>query len=232
MLRDLIGRLDERFPDLARWLGGRLDIELPAIGASLAVHLVALMALAMVGFAASSDGGPRELRAEVDSGPADLPEFSRVEIQDLDIADKPLTTLEAASTAPAVGPMLSAAPAAVAAATKSAEGTMASAPQSLADLQIGRAAELALPMASKLGETVSIRGGGAEHVGGVEGAVDRVAIEILRQLETGRTLVVWAFDASGEPPGRAREAGQAHRGGLRPHRAARQGRSSPTTAAC
>ena len=34
-------------------------------------------------------------------------------------------------------------------------------------------------------------------VGGVEGAVDRIAIEILRQLEQGRTLVVWAFDASG-----------------------------------
>ena len=48
-----------------------------------------------------------------------------------------------------------------------------------------------------LGQTVSIRGNGAELVGGVEGAVDRIAIEILRHLEQGRTLVVWAFDASG-----------------------------------
>ena len=48
-----------------------------------------------------------------------------------------------------------------------------------------------------LGQTVSIRGNGAEFVGGVEGAVDRIAIEILRHLEQGRTLVVWAFDASG-----------------------------------
>ena len=48
-----------------------------------------------------------------------------------------------------------------------------------------------------LGQTVSIRGNGAEMVGGVEGAVDRVAVEILRRLEQGRTLVVWAFDASG-----------------------------------
>ncbi len=47
------------------------------------------------------------------------------------------------------------------------------------------------------GQTVSIKGNGAEHVGGVEGAVDRVADEILRRLEKGRTLVVWAFDASG-----------------------------------
>ena len=48
-----------------------------------------------------------------------------------------------------------------------------------------------------LSQTVSIRGNGAEHVGGVEGAVDRIAIEILHRLEQGRTLVVWAFDASG-----------------------------------
>jgi hypothetical protein len=47
------------------------------------------------------------------------------------------------------------------------------------------------------GQTVSIRGDGAEHAGSVEGAVDRIAAEILRRLEKGRTLVVWAFDASG-----------------------------------
>ena len=54
-----------------------------------------------------------------------------------------------------------------------------------------------VPTATTLGQTVSIRGSGAELVGGVEGAVDRIAIEILRHLEHGRTLVVWAFDASG-----------------------------------
>ena len=48
-----------------------------------------------------------------------------------------------------------------------------------------------------LGQNGSIKGNGAEHVGGVEGAVDRIAVEILRRLERGRTLVVWAFDASG-----------------------------------
>ena len=54
-----------------------------------------------------------------------------------------------------------------------------------------------MPTATMLGQTVSIKGNGAEHVGGVEGAVDRIAVEILRRLEQGRTLVVWAFDASG-----------------------------------
>src|SRR4029077_9139059 len=60
-----------------------------------------------------------------------------------------------------------------------------------------RATEVIVPTATMLGQTISIRGNGAELVGGVEGAVDRIAVEILRQLEQGRTLVVWAFDASG-----------------------------------
>jgi hypothetical protein len=67
----------------------------------------------------------------------------------------------------------------------------------LAKLDVPAATRLVLPTAAKLDQAVSIKGSGSEHVGGVEGAVDRVAVEILRQLEKGRTLVVWAFDASG-----------------------------------
>ena len=67
----------------------------------------------------------------------------------------------------------------------------------LVKLDVRRATEVIVPTATMLGQTVSIRGNGAELVGGVEGAVDRIAIEILRRLEQGRTLVVWAFDASG-----------------------------------
>jgi hypothetical protein len=70
------------------------------------------------------------------------------------------------------------------------------APQ-LAQLDIRRATDVVVPTATMLGQTVSIKGNGAEHVGGVEGAVDRIAVEILRRLEQGRTLVIWAFDASG-----------------------------------
>jgi hypothetical protein len=58
-------------------------------------------------------------------------------------------------------------------------------------------AGFALPKPTKIDDSVSISGNGAEHVENVEGAVDRIAIEILRRLEQGHTLVVWAFDSSG-----------------------------------
>ena len=67
----------------------------------------------------------------------------------------------------------------------------------LARLDVQQATELVVPSATMLGQTVSIKGNGAETVGGVEGAVDRIATEIIRHLEQGPTLVVWAFDASG-----------------------------------
>ncbi len=67
----------------------------------------------------------------------------------------------------------------------------------LAKLDIRSATEVVVPTAQLLGQTVSIRGNGAETVGGVEGAVDRIASEIVNRLEKGPTLVVWAFDASG-----------------------------------
>ena len=68
------------------------------------------------------------------------------------------------------------------------------------DLQIdplSLSPSLLLPASTTLSTRVQLRGDGAEHVEGVEGAVDRLALEILRQLDKGRTLVVWMFDASG-----------------------------------
>jgi hypothetical protein len=55
---------------------------------------------------------------------------------------------------------------------------------------------LAKITAGRPAEGTRVRGVGPESVGDVEGAVDRVAIEILRQVEQGPTLVAWAFDAS------------------------------------
>src|SRR5690606_23954124 len=63
--------------------------------------------------------------------------------------------------------------------------------------QVTLANHLVLPTATRLDRALAVRGQGAEHVEDVQGAVDRIAVEILRRLEQGRTLVVWSFDASG-----------------------------------
>src|SRR5690242_8467135 len=64
VLRHLIERIDEAYPGLARWLGDRLDLQLPAIGVSVLTHLVLLGTLGMVGYAAHTEIN-REFRTEV-----------------------------------------------------------------------------------------------------------------------------------------------------------------------
>jgi len=193
VLRERLRRLEARWPGLSSQLGGRLDVQLPAFVVSLVVHGGALTALALVGYAAQTEA-PKvlESRVLVDS---DLPEFSSVVVEDLDRGDEPLAMVESGSTAPTLGPMLaSGQPLVTLAATSSTKGGTPAAISPAVDIR--RPGEIALPTAANLGQSIAIRGTGSEHVGDVEGAVDRVAVEILRKLEGGRTLVVWAFDSS------------------------------------
>jgi hypothetical protein len=188
VLRGTFRRLEASYPVLARWLGDRLDLQLPAIGVSVLTHAAILLLFATIAVAVHQDERPvQEFRTEVvETTPLDLTkmEATEAEVTETDAA----TTLEpvAGSFAPTVSARIEVAPTPTP--TARAE---------LAKLDMPAATKLVLPTAAKLDQAVSIRGSGSEHVGGVEGAVDRVAVEILRQLEKGRTLVVWAFDASG-----------------------------------
>jgi hypothetical protein len=185
VLERLIYRLEERFPWLGRWLGERPDIQLPAIGVSLVSHLVILVGLGMVGYAAHSEIR-REFRTEVvNTSIADFDKLNSTEIVD---TDKETTILPSpGSFSPNARPLIVESPLP----PKEAQ------PLDLAKPKTTMAASISLPTATKLDQVVSIKGTGSEHVGSVEGAVDRVAVEIVRQMEKGRTLVVWAFDASG-----------------------------------
>ncbi len=195
MVGDLLRGLESRFPWLATWTGGRLDIELPAFFMSLTFHAFLLVGLAFAGYQAH-----RESRREFRSEMVDNLVSSDSTFQDLDQSAEPSAPIPAAgSFAPTLAPTITSSPSTaggvpVSAAAK--DSNRALAPE-LARLDVKQATELILPTATMLGQTVSIKGNGAEMVGGVEGAVDRIAIEIVRHLEKGPTLVVWAFDASG-----------------------------------
>ncbi len=207
MLGDLVQELQEQFPWTRAWLGNRLDIELPAFLLSLTMHGLLLVGLAFAGYHVHREA-QREFRSEV----VDNRISSESTYQDLDQTTAP-PALEpvAGSFAPNLAPMITSAPSsATATPVKAApDGTGALTPE-LAQLDIHRATEVAVPTATMLNQTVSINGSGAELVGGVEGAVDRIAVEILRRLEQGRTLVVWAFDASGSLQAERTAARQAH----------------------
>jgi hypothetical protein len=182
---------------MSSWFGDRLDIELPAFLVSLTVHGLLLVSLAFAGYSVHKEAQRREFNSEVVT---DNSLTSESTFQDLDQSNTP-PPLEAAagSFAPTLATTITAAPASAGAAPVSTPSTDTShgvAPE-LVKLDVRRATEVVVPTAMMLGQTVSIRGNGAEMVGGVEGAVDRIATEIVRRLEQGRTLVVWAFDASG-----------------------------------
>ena len=92
--------------------------------------------------------------------------------QDLDqTANPPAPIAAAGSFAPTLAPTITTAPARLewclpAAAREAPAGGIA---PELVKLDVRRATELIVPTATLLGQTVSIRGNGAEFVGGVEG---------------------------------------------------------------
>jgi hypothetical protein len=199
VLGDLVQELEERFPWLSTWFGDRLEVELPAFLVSLTMHGLLLIGLAFAGYQAHREV-QREFRSEV----VDNLISSESTYQDLDqSAAPPVPEPVAGSFSPNLAPSITSAPSSaggIPVTNAPEDATRALAPE-LVKLDVRRATEIVVPTATMLGQTVSIKGNGAELVGGVDGAVDRIAIEILRRLEQGRTLVVWAFDASGSLQG-------------------------------
>ena len=164
--------------------------DLPAFGVSVAFHVAILAILGVMGIAAQA-----ELKREITSRVVDssIPSFDQTEIQDIDQPDLPAVVNSIGSSAPefsVVAKEGAAPPAGRAKADGDGPTTM------LVAGNVSRPGEIAMPSAMTIAQDVSIKGTGAEHVGGVEGAVDRVAMELLNRLERGKTLVVWAFDAS------------------------------------
>ncbi|MFO0892361.1 MAG: vWA domain-containing protein [Isosphaeraceae bacterium] len=176
------------------WPSRRLDFELPAYMASLALHAVFLVVLALAGHQVHQIAG-REFRSQLLDTSLGQSEST---FQDLDQdPELPSFVPAAGSFAPDLAATVTSAPSTASRLPVSSADAAGALSADLVPLDVRRATKVVIPTANLLGQSVSIRGSGAEHVGGVEGAVDRIAVEILRRLEQGRTLVVWAFDASG-----------------------------------
>lgn len=63
-------------------------------------------------------------------------------------------------------------------------------------LESPETAEIPLPPENEFADVIDIQGQ-TENPGGIEGAVDRMAVEIDRSLQNRKTLVIWLFDESG-----------------------------------
>lgn len=196
MLHQVLARIEASCPRLVRLAGGRLDLGLSAITGSLLTHLVLLTAFAMIGYAAKSELVQKAFDSQVVS--TKLEDFATLDTE-TSLASIDHTTMapEAGSTAPTISALIVDSPVGSPLPTGAAVAETGTGPIAVETASVSPAlAAMALPGAPRLDSSVSIQGTGAEHVGGVEGAVDRIAVEVLRRMEKGRTLVVWAFDAS------------------------------------
>lgn len=185
MLDRLIAPLERRFPRLAERvrerLGGHPEYLVSAYGLSLLVHGLILAGMVVAGVLMG-----QQVTATIEASIVDtaLPELERLDTTELAETDIETTLAPVmARSAPRLSPRLM-------------ENVVEPAPELEID-PLSLAPSMMLPAAATLNTRVQLKGDGAEHVDGVEGAVDRLALEILRQLEKGRLLVVWAFDASG-----------------------------------
>ena len=138
-LRQGLKDLDARYPGLSRWVGGRLDIEVPAILVSVGVHAVLLLVLATAGYAVHTEARREFQSRVVDTAvPGDL---TRSDFQDLDQSDEPpAMTPVAGSFSPNLSTMTLSAPPASAVATTGGSGP--SPAPDLASLDVRRATEL------------------------------------------------------------------------------------------
>ena len=201
-LAGMYDRLSRSLEVLSSWDGFRrltggpgagVGAGAPALMVSLSLHAVLLVGLAFAGHQVRQAANTSEFSSRVGGMDADLSVDST--FQDLDQGETPM--LEAGgSFAPTLAATVTSASSAASRPPVSSADDAGGGGIELARMDVQSATRMIVPTASMLGATVSIAGAGSEHVEGVEGAVDRIAVEIVRRLEQGRTLVVWAFDAS------------------------------------
>ena len=197
MVANMLRGLEARFPWLSSWLGDRLDIELPAFLVSLTFMVSCSSAWRLPVISVHREVASREFKSEV----VDNLVTSESTYQDLDQSAEPLPAEAAAgSFAPTLSPTITSAP-------SSAGGVPVSAASDGRDPWHRPGAGEARRAAGDRGRRAHGDHAGPDRLhsramaprwsAASRGPSTGSPIEIVRRLEQGRTLVVWAFDASG-----------------------------------
>ena len=163
-----------------------LSRDLPALAASLVIHVIALLALALVGVGSVPASrppvtvieAPLERENDVDLAPeemivADIPQETGAagEEDSADVAQSLAPTLAEVSVVP-----------------------VESNPEVIGEIQIEPLDDI--PTAMAIDETLVVRGAAGAVASGAAGAVDRLTAEIDASLRQRPTVVVWVFDQS------------------------------------
>ena len=163
-----------------------LSRDLPALAASLVIHVIALLGLALVGVGSVPASrppvtvieAPLERENDVDLAPeemivADIPQETGAagEEDSADVAQSLAPTLAEVSVVP-----------------------VESNPEVIGEIQIEPLDDI--PTAMAIDETLVVRGAAGAVASGAAGAVDRLTAEIDASLRQRPTVVVWVFDQS------------------------------------
>ena len=163
-----------------------LSRDLPALAASLVLHVVLLLVLALAGVATPPPTRPSvtvietplERDEEIDLTPqemivSDMPEETGAagEDQSADVAQSLAPVLDAVSMTP-----------------------VEASPELVGDIQVDPLD--ALPTATEIDQAIVVRGAVGATTSGAAGAVDRLTAEIDASLQQRPTVVVWVFDQS------------------------------------
>ena len=163
-----------------------LSRDLPALAASLVLHVVLLLVLALAGVATPPPTRPSvtvietplERDDEIDLAPqemivSDMPEETGAagEDQSADVAQSLAPVLDTVSMTP-----------------------VEAIPELVGDIQVDPLD--ALPTATEIDQAIVVRGAVGATTSGAAGAVDRLTAEIDASLQQRPTVVVWVFDQS------------------------------------
>ena len=173
-------------PDEGMETAAILSRDLPALSASLVLHVVLLLALALVGVATPPPTRPSVTVIET---PLEQDEEIDLAPQEMIVSDMPEETGAAgedqsADVAQSLAPVLD---------TVSMTPVEAS-PELVGDIQVDPLD--ALPTATEIDERIVVRGAVGATTSGAAGAVDRLTAEIDASLRQRPTVVVWVFDQS------------------------------------